>query len=162
MKIRTILSIAAAVCAVWLSGCATTPENRIQADPEAFAKLPADQQALVKKGQVGIGFSMDAVRLALGDPTHKTIRSDATGKSEVWHYTEWETTDGVWLYSGYYHHWGPYARGWGWGPGWWGGPGWGGYPYFEDYEARVPRDYLKVTFNQQGQVSEVEQEQRPT
>jgi outer membrane protein assembly factor BamE (lipoprotein component of BamABCDE complex) len=159
MKIRSILSIAAAACAVWLSGCAVTPATRIQADPEAFAKLTPDQQAMVKQGKVGIGFTMDAVRLALGDPTHKTLLSNSAGNSEVWHYTEYQTVDGTALYTGYYHHWGPYFHGFGGGPYAWGGP-WG-YPYFEDYYARVPRDYLKVTFNTQGFVSEVEQEQRP-
>jgi outer membrane protein assembly factor BamE (lipoprotein component of BamABCDE complex) len=150
---KTLLLSAAALCAVWLAGC-QTPESRIKGSPEVFARLTPDQQAMVKAGQVGIGFTPDAVKLALGDPTRVTERVDATGKTEVWHYTEYETNDGVFLYTGYYHSWrgGP----WGWGGGW--GPGWGGYPYYDAYPNRRERDHIRVSFNTAGTVSAVEQE----
>src|SRR4051794_23182954 len=38
------------------AGCAT-PEARIQKNPEVFAKLPPNEQQLIREGKVGIGFT---------------------------------------------------------------------------------------------------------
>ncbi len=146
MKTRnSFFLLAVAASALWLAGC-QTPESRIRGNPDTFARLNPDQQAMVKAGQVGIGFTPDAVKLALGDPDRVTQRTDAAGSSQVWHYTEYETDGGVFIYTGYYH-------------GWRGGPfGWGGYPYYEDFPNRRARDHIRVSFNAQGLVSAVEQE----
>ena len=146
---KSLLLFAAALSALWLSGC-STPETRIKGSPEVFARLNPDQQAMVKAGQVGIGFTQDAVKLALGDPNRITQRTDAAGTSEVWHYVEYESDTGVYLYTGYY-------QGWRGGP--WGGWGWGGgYPYYADFPNRRERDHIRISFNSQGLVSAVEQE----
>ena len=115
-----------------LTACSTTA-TRIRANPELFAQLTPDQQALVKNGRVGLGFSMDAVKLALGDPDRVTTTENNDGVMTVWHYASYEA-DGHALYTGYYHA----------GPRWWGGP-----PpfYYLDYPNRYVRDRFRVTFH---------------
>jgi len=140
---RLCVLFAAAAGIFWLAGC-TTPEARINAQPQEFAKLTPAQQALVKSGQVGLGFSMDAVKLALGDPDHITIRTDASGQVQIWHYVTYETPNGVVLYAGYYHR-----RGY--GGGWWG-PDFGN-PYYLDYPDRRVHDRFQIVLKDAKVVS---------
>jgi outer membrane protein assembly factor BamE (lipoprotein component of BamABCDE complex) len=145
MKASSSLILAAvALGAILFTGCSTI-DSRINAQPQVFARLTPEQQALVKSGQVALGFDMDTVKLALGDPDHITIRTDAYGQTQVWHYLEYES-GGVMLYTGYYH------RGWG---GWWGAGGWWGpaYPYYLDYPDRVVRDRFQIVFKDNKVVS---------
>ena len=124
--------VAAAVAAFWLAGCAT-PGARIKANPEAFARLTPQKQALVQAGQVTLGFDAEAVKLALGDPDRIAVRTDADGEKTIWHYVTYEA-DGRPLFTGYYHtgrHW------WGWGAA---------YPYYLDYPNRRVRDRFSVEF----------------
>jgi hypothetical protein len=130
------------VLGIWLAGC-STPATRIKANPEAFARLTAEQQTLVKAGQVALGFDFDAVKLALGDPDRVTTRTDADGQTVVWRYLTYEA-DGRMLFTGYYHT----AR------GWWGGAA---YPYYLDYPNRRVRDRFSVQFKS-GRVSAITQE----
>jgi outer membrane protein assembly factor BamE (lipoprotein component of BamABCDE complex) len=136
-------AIAAGLLAtIALSGCAT-PEARIQKNPELFAGLaPSDQQA-IKEGRASLGFTPEMVRLALGDPDRVTTRTDASGSSEVWRYTTYETDGGVYLYRGYYHRY--YCH---------GDPF---FPFYLNYTGRRDRDYLKLTFTG-GRVSAIEEE----
>lgn len=131
----------AAGCALFLAACAT-PAARIKRNQALFDALPATEQALIREGKVGIGFTPDMVRLAVGDPDQRWTRTDAQGTSEIWSYTSYDGLDGAPLYRGHYHY---YA---------------GGYPFFyDDYRggpARA-REYFKVTFSG-GKVSEVRQE----
>jgi outer membrane protein assembly factor BamE (lipoprotein component of BamABCDE complex) len=76
------------ICALALAACAS-PETRIRDNPDLYAKLTPEQQALVKKGQIALGMSQDAVMLALGKPNRITERTDAEGTQRVWHYTEY-------------------------------------------------------------------------
>jgi outer membrane protein assembly factor BamE (lipoprotein component of BamABCDE complex) len=147
MKTSRIFFIAsAAACAALFVGCAT-PESRISRSPEIFARLTPDQQALVKAGQIAVGFDMDAVKLALGDPTHVTINTDKNGQHEVWHYVTYEDYQGVVIYTGYYHRWG----GWG-GPRFWGDAG-----YYNGYPVRI-HDRIRVTFDTNRLVESIQQE----
>ncbi|MBV8062861.1 MAG: hypothetical protein JOY51_04650, partial [Nevskia sp.] len=43
-----------ALLTLLLAACAT-PEARIKDNPSAWSSLPPDQQALVKKGEIGLG-----------------------------------------------------------------------------------------------------------
>ena len=143
MKVGTVFVVVAiAAGAIGLSGC-VTPESRIRENPETFARLSAQEQALVKAGQVGVGFSEEAVRLAVGDPDRVTLVSDSKGQFQVWHYVTYETPDGILLYSGYYHR-GPW--------------GFGAYPFYDDYPMRRPRDFIKVVFGTDRKVVSVEQD----
>ena len=154
MKTKTsLLCCAAALGAVWLAGC-STPETRIRDNPEAFARLNPDQQALVKSGQIGIGFDMAAVKLALGDPDRITLRSNAQGQTQVWHYVEYVYYDDGFIYPG------PYWRG-GWGRrrGGWGG--WGGWWGYEPYGVRPTQafDRFRIEFRN-GKVSAIAEEKQ--
>jgi hypothetical protein len=130
MNTTKILIAAAALSgSLWLAGCEATPEARIRSSPEAFAKLSPQEQALVKAGQVGLGFSADAVKLALGTPDRITLKTDATGQAQVWHYIETAYYDGAFLYGGpYWGGWGAWGHGWGRGFWGWGGGYMGPYP----------------------------------
>src|SRR5688572_3441504 len=106
---------------------------RIKANPEAFARLNSQQQALVQAGHIALGFDTEAVKLALGDPDRTAIRTDADGETIIWHYVTYES-EGLLLYSGYYHT----GRRWGgWGPV---------YPYYLDFPDRRVRDRFRVEF----------------
>lgn len=67
-----------AIAILWFAGC-STPATRIKANPEAFARLTARQQALVQAGPVALGF--EAGKLALGDPDRTAIRTDTDGET---------------------------------------------------------------------------------
>lgn len=130
-KFARCLAVAAFV-AVFLAGCSTV-ESRIKANPEVFNRLPPEQQALVKAGQIALGFESDAVTLALGDPDRVSTRTDADGVTTIWHYLTYEANGRV-LFTGYYHF---GRRGWGF---------WGRYPYYLDYPDRTVRDRFRVEF----------------
>lgn len=149
------LTLLGALGAFALAGC-STPASRIQGNPAAFARLNPQQQALVKAGQVAIGMDMDAVKLALGDPDRVTLRTDARGQVQIWHYVSYED-NGVILYTGYYH------RGWGRHGGWGGWGGWGGgwgwpYPYYMDYPNRTVHDRFRVEFGPNNLVDSITEE----
>lgn len=138
-----LLGLGAAL-ALLSEGC-STPATRIQADPAAFRRLTAEQQALVRNGQVALGFDEAAVKLALGDPDRITQRTDADGQRTIWHYTTYEA-GGRLLYTGNYY---TGRRWWGWGPP---------YPYYYlDYPDRRVRDRFRVEFRA-GRVSAVTEE----
>jgi outer membrane protein assembly factor BamE (lipoprotein component of BamABCDE complex) len=121
---------------VLFAGC-STPDRRIEKNPEAFNRCAPQQQELIKQGKVAVGFDEEMVRLALGDPDRITTRTDASGQSEVWHYVTYETDDGVLLYTGYYHRFrGPVL-----------------YPYYLDYPERTEHDRFKVSFKDSKVVS---------
>ena len=133
-----------ALAALGVAGC-STPAARIQANPGAFRRLPAEQQALVRNGQVALGFDEEAVKLALGDPDRITQRTDPDGSRTIWHYLTYEA-DGHVLYTGTYY---TGRRWWGWGPP---------YPYYYlDYPNRRIRDRFRVEFRD-GRVSAVTEE----
>jgi len=81
MKPFLLISLAAL-----LSACAVNPESRIERDPQGFASLPPEQQEKVRAGEIGMGFSPAAVRLALGAPDRIIERETDEGRTEVWLY----------------------------------------------------------------------------
>jgi outer membrane protein assembly factor BamE (lipoprotein component of BamABCDE complex) len=139
MKTLSFL-IACAALAV-AAGC-STPQARIKQSPEAYAKLSATDQQLIREGKVAVGFTPDMVRLALGDPDRISTRTDASGVNEAWSYATYETDEGVLLYRGFYHR-------------QWCDPLF--YPYYASYPSRRTRDYLKIVFAN-GLVSVIEQQ----
>lgn len=141
---RLLLGAAVLLATLGISGC-STPESRIRGNPAVFARLTPQQQDLIRKGQIAIGFDQEMVQLALGDPDHITTRTDASGVSEVWRYTTYESPDGIILYRGWYHRY-----------YYWGDPL---FPYYLDYPYRREHDQIRVTFKA-GKVVSVE-EQRP-
>ena len=136
----TGFSFVAALTALCLSGC-STPATRIKANPDVFARLTPQQQALVQAGQVALGFDFETVKLALGDPDRVVVRTDADGETVVWHYVSYEA-DGRILFTGHYH---TARRWWGWGTS---------YAYYLDYPNRRVRDRFRVEFKR-GLVSSI-------
>lgn len=122
------------------TGC-STPESRIAKQPELFERLTPEQQQMIREGRVGIGFDMDMVKLALGEPDRVRERTDASGTNEVWSYITYEGSDGVMLYRGFYHR------------------GWGSryYPYYMNVPGRRERSRDEVVFRD-GRVVSVERE----
>ena len=103
----------------FLTGC-TTPAMRIHEKPTVFSQLPPDQQSLVQQGKVAVGFSAEAVRLALGNPDRITIRQTSAARTEVWYYMDFELgpTPGPLLYGpygygGFHGGYGGFYRGYG-------------------------------------------------
>lgn len=124
-----------------LAGCAS-PDARIKRNQGVFDALPAAEQALIREGKVGIGFTPDMVRLAVGDPDQRWVRTDAAGETEIWSYTSYDNYDGVPLFRGDYHR---YA---------------GGFPvYSEGFFRRSARarEYFKVHFTA-GRVTVIERD----
>ncbi|MCO6401838.1 MAG: hypothetical protein J5I99_11520 [Verrucomicrobia bacterium] len=77
---------ALALLTLFAIGCAS-PEYRIKRNPELFATLPTDVQENVRKGQIDIGYTQDAVQLALGRPNREYTRRTKEGQTTVWAYT---------------------------------------------------------------------------
>ncbi|HTJ77777.1 MAG TPA: hypothetical protein VL357_02170 [Rariglobus sp.] len=122
-------------------GCAG-PETRIRKNPELFARLTPEQQTLVKEGKVAVGFDEDMVKLAVGEPDRKWVRTDSSGVSEVWSYTTWESVGGMPLYRGWYHcYYDPAPA------------------YYLNYPNRREHEYFKVVLKD-GKVTAVERETR--
>lgn len=140
MRRQPVFRWLAAAAVLALAACAT-PQSRIDQDPAGFARLPPEQQELIKQGKVGIGFDETAVKLALGEPARVTERTDAHGKSTIWRYVQYVDDAGATLYTGFYHAY--YAP---------------MYPLFIDASTtRHERDRLRVVFTD-GKVSAIEQE----
>jgi outer membrane protein assembly factor BamE (lipoprotein component of BamABCDE complex) len=143
---RTLIIATVAACAALLAGC-STPESRISNSPQVFARLSPDQQALVKAGQVAVGFDMDTVRLAIGDPDRKLMETNASGQHEIWRYVTYEDYQGAVIFGGYWHR----ERGW-------GGPYFaGGSAYYNGYPARV-HERIRVVFDATGHVAAIQQD----
>lgn len=128
----TLLRIGGALAmALMLTSCAT-PLSRIGDDPQVYARATPEQQALISKGRIALGFTPDFVRLALGQPDGVSEHTDQSGTSIVWVYMHYRyyypaSLDGPfgWPYSGY------------------------GWPYFGPNiiaPVAVPIPHLQVTF----------------
>jgi hypothetical protein len=131
MKTLPPLSLLAALLLV--GGCASTPQSRIQANPEIFAAVPESQQAKVQAGQVAKGMGHNAVFIAWGRPSGVKSASD---DSETWLYAY---STPIYSSGGFY---GGYGGGYGYGRR----CGWGGWvgPVVVGYDTRI---YAKVVFH---------------
>ena len=130
------------ILAGFLAGC-STPATRINRNLALFNSLPASDQELVKQGRVAVGFTTDAVRLALGDPDRIYTRTDVGGQSESWVYSTWSSRGGGMIYyRGYYHH---------------GFPGM--YHYWMDFDDREEVERFRVIIKD-GKVTAVEEMRR--
>jgi len=75
-----------AVIVLHFTGCAATPQARVQKNPEMLGRLSAADQILVMRGTINEGMSRDAVYLAWGSPDSVTTGSDNGRQSETWRY----------------------------------------------------------------------------
>jgi len=76
-----------AAVAALLSSCASTPESRIRQNPDVFAALDAADQELVRRGELRMGMSPEAVVLAVGRPSRvDQVVEVGTPPREIWLY----------------------------------------------------------------------------
>ncbi|MBE7537605.1 MAG: hypothetical protein HS122_04260 [Opitutaceae bacterium] len=136
------LLLAPMLLVLFAAGC-STPQSRIDKNPAAFSRLTPQQQDLIKKGQVALGFDKEAVQLALGEPDRLITRTDASGTKEIWSYTTYEGMDGAFLYRGWYHRYYCYADPM--------------YPYYLNFPSRRTRERFRVVFSD-NKVIEIQQE----
>ncbi len=132
--------------ALTLAGCVSTPTARIRADRSVYDSYPLEVQEKVAAGEVGVGFTPDQVRMALGRPDRVATRTTPDGTSEVWSYRDP----------------GPrFSVGLGIGVGGGGGSTRVGTGVGVSTGQRVYDDEkVRVVFDERGQVSAVEQVQR--
>lgn len=69
-----------------LSGCQSTPESRIAKKEAVFSSWPAQTQAKIRAGQIGVGFTPQQVELAKGKPDRVGRRTTAAGDRVEWVY----------------------------------------------------------------------------
>ncbi|MDR0902335.1 MAG: hypothetical protein LBM92_06165 [Opitutaceae bacterium] len=78
-----IISLAVGAMALFSTGCSTR-DGRIKKDQAVFDALPAAEQASIREGRVGIGYTPAMVTMALGKPDRVYNRTTAGGSVEVW------------------------------------------------------------------------------
>jgi len=138
---KVCFPLAALAAAVALWGCAT-PAARIRANQAAFSQLSEEQQALIRKGQIALGFDKEMVKLALGEPDRIRTRTEPQGVTEIWRYTVVDMPDGTPLYGGWPHR-----------PRGWEDPL---YPCYYAWPQRREHDHIRVTFRA-GRVVAIEE-----
>jgi hypothetical protein len=113
MNYRTITGILL-IAALFFVGCSSTPETRVQKNPEAFERLSEEDKEKVLRGEIAIGFSRDAVLLALGDPDRTSTRTTAEGVFVNWAYQAQRLVRHPYYHHGFAHprwYYSPYRRG---------------------------------------------------
>ena len=83
-----------------LVGCASNSNTRISQNQAQFNSYTPGEQAMLKAGQVAVGFDQDMVRIALGAPSRETTVDTAEGKHIVWEYRELKPSLGLSLGGG--------------------------------------------------------------
>jgi hypothetical protein len=114
-------AIIAACSALLMAACApSTPQTRIQQEPQKFEALSSKHRELVQQGQIERGMTPDAVYLAWGPPA-RTFQGSKNGRfTERWDYAGTRPVYTNNFYGSYGRYYGPYRRygyyGMGWGP----------------------------------------------
>lgn len=104
-----------------LASCApSTPQTRIQREPQKFEALGKKHQELVEQGRIDRGMPPDAVYLAWGAPS-RTFQGSKGGRlTERWDYAGSRPVHFNTFHGSFGHYFGPRRRhGWygaGWGP----------------------------------------------
>ncbi|MDZ4404617.1 hypothetical protein [Prosthecobacter sp.] len=124
--LRSCLGLTAALL---LSQCASTPQTRIERNPQLFAALSTRDRQLVISGVIREGMTRDAVFLAWGRPDRVSVGTNRGKEVEAWTYLGERPvrTFSIGMGFGYggfgYGGWGPYGYGGGYGfPYMGGGP----------------------------------------
>lgn len=100
------------LAACFLASCVpSTPQARIDRNPQAFAALGKKHQELVKQGHIARGMSPDAVRLAWGDPAQRFEGSKNSRVTERWDYSGSRPVYTTNFYGAYGYGYSPYGYG---------------------------------------------------
>jgi hypothetical protein len=105
------MSLLAGGLIIQFTGCAaTTPQVRVQQNPQMFEQLSAADRDLVLRGTISEGMTRDAVFLAWGRPDAVTTGSERGRQIETWRYATYQPVYpygfgvGLGYGSGYYRH----------------------------------------------------------
>jgi len=99
-------TLTALTAGLLLVSCApSTPQARIQREPEKFAALSENHKNLVQQGQIGRGMPADAVYLAWGRPSNVFLGSKNQKTTERWDYAGSRPI----YFTGFYGAYGPYG-----------------------------------------------------
>ena len=105
MKRVVLLFLAGA----FLTGCASTIEDRKKEHLATYSQLPPETQTLVDTGQIKVGMPKDAVYIAWGKPDRVIQGETDKGRSETWVYQG--STLRPYHYWNYGYGWGPFYHG---------------------------------------------------
>ena len=97
MKLTAHLIISAS--ASLLMGCYSTPQSRIDQNPDLFASFSEEQKTLILKGKIELGFTQEMVRMAAGPPHQKTTKENQAGVGEVWTYYKYRTITSNYIFN---------------------------------------------------------------
>ncbi len=118
--------------ALLLSSCvSSSPQARIERNPQLYTQLSAKDRELVTQGTIREGMTRDAVFLAWGAPDQTTVGRKSGREIEQWTYLGQRPVRTMSMNVGFGYGYGGRCGPWGGGPwGWGGGPwGWGGGPW---------------------------------
>lgn len=102
--------LAPLLIALAISACApSTPEARIQREPEKFNALPPRHQELARQGQITRGMNRDAVYFAWGGPARRFEGSKNGKPTERWDYAGSRPVYVDSFYGGYGYGFSPYG-----------------------------------------------------
>lgn len=94
--------VATVVCLCFLSGCATTPVERMARYPELLEDVSPEQAAQIRQGNLDLGFTSNMVFLAVGAPSEVYRRQSEAGASEVWVYLRYARQSYPAVFAPYY------------------------------------------------------------
>lgn len=92
---KTLCTYTLVLLALLLAGCASSSNSRISQNQAQFSSYTPGEQAMIKAGQVAVGFDQDMVRMALGDPSRETTIDTAGGKQIAWEYRQIKPSIGL-------------------------------------------------------------------
>ena len=72
---------------ILLASCAST-EKRIEANAELFSTFSSEDQALIREGEIAIGFTSQMVEISLGKPPYTIIRTTLDQEVTIWRYVQ--------------------------------------------------------------------------
>jgi len=87
MKIHYLLSL---ILLVLASACSSTGKGKY---PPAFYSYTPEEQTLIRKGKIAVGFDEYQVRMALGKPSR--ILDNSSSRTYKWEYRYQEANTGV-------------------------------------------------------------------
>ncbi len=132
MKTPSFLRLClAVVIATFFVQCASTPQTRIEKNPEMFSKLSAKDRQLISHGLIREGMTRDAVFLAWGRPDTVSVGVNRGRQSENWTYEGQRPVRSMSMNMGFGYGgfgYGGYGYGGYGGFGGFGPYGYGGYP----------------------------------
>ena len=90
MKSKPFLTIVAIIAlAFTLGACTSTPDSRIRRNQALFDSFTMEEQAMIRQGIVGVGFTPDMVSMAMGPADQVRTRTVSQGEQTIWVYNRW-------------------------------------------------------------------------